>query len=84
MTVVKGTLFVEGKPPIAVEMEIPNDTPIEQQGGRVALTVGDGVGAGTLLLPIPALTGIMASLMEADRKRAPAIIMPDNKIIVPN
>ena len=84
MTLIRGTLFCLGAEPIAVEMNIDPSTPIIEQWPKITITAGDDVGAGTVILPLAALTGVVSALMEADKKRQSKITMPNKDIILPN
>lgn len=76
----------EPKPPINIEMEYDDDMSLEEQGyQKVAITAGNDVGCGTVMLPLGMLSQLVAMAMAENMKRnTPSIIMPDNKIIRPN
>lgn len=76
------TVTQQPKQPITAELEYDPDMSLEEQGyKKVAITVGDDVGCGTIMLPLHLLTAAMAPVMDADQKRSSPIIMPNKGII---
>lgn len=77
----------EPKEPISVEFAYDPEMSLEEQGfKKVSIYAGDDVSGGSVFLPLIMLNHGMTALMLAAAKRdnKGGIIIPNNKIIMPN
>lgn len=76
----------EAKEPLVVELAYDPGLTLEEQGTKkVSIFAGDDVGGGQVLIPLAMLNQAMSALIAADMNRSkPGIIMPNNKLILPN